>query len=72
VFVEWDPVPGSPDDEYECLVWPSIKRLEAGWETADLAGWLSAEVREHFGVAAGPEDTGRVAHRLLDVWATHA
>lgn len=70
VLVAWDPIPDSPDDEYDCLVWPSIKRLDAGWQAADLAAWLSAVLREHFGVSCGPEETGHVAHQLLHVWAS--
>jgi hypothetical protein len=69
VFSAWDPIPGSPEDEYDCLIWPSIKRLDAGVEQDDLADWLSDEVRGHFGIAADREETGPLAQRLLDVWA---
>ncbi len=72
VLAEWDPIPGSPDDEYDCLVWPSIKRLDAGGKSADLAEWLSAELREHFGLTSGQAETGPIAQRLLDVWAAQA
>ena len=36
-----DRLPGSPEDEYDCLIWPSIKRLDAGVDRDDLADWLS-------------------------------
>jgi hypothetical protein len=65
----WDPIPGSPEDEYDCLIWPSIKRLDAGAERDDLADWLSDELRDHFGLASSRAETGPVAQRLLDIWA---
>jgi hypothetical protein len=72
VLVAWDPIPGSPDDEYDCLIWPSIKRLDAGVQRDDLADWLSAELVNHFGLASGRAETRPVAQRLLDVWAARA
>ena len=69
VLVAWDPIPGSPDDEYDCLIWPTIARLDAGAEKDGLAEWLHAEIATHFGLASSPTDTGPVAQRLLDAWA---
>jgi hypothetical protein len=69
VLSAWDPIPGSPEDEYDCLISPSIKRLDAGVERDDLVDWLTDEVRGHRGLAASRDETRPVAQRLLDLWA---
>jgi len=70
VLQVWDPIGDVPDDEYDCLIWPAIKRLDAGDSPDDLAGWLASELSGHFGVEPGGTDTETTAHRLHEVWAT--
>lgn len=60
----WDPIgvlddPSWPRDEYDALVGPVLRRLEAGDTPAELAEYLRAEVRDRFGLdsdARPPED----------------
>jgi hypothetical protein len=71
VLVAWDPIGGGvPDDEYDCLVWPTIKRLDAGATPEELACWLTSELSGHFGIEATATGTEDTAQRLHDVWAS--
>lgn len=49
---EWDPIgvgPNGPQDEYDCLLWPVMRQLEAGAAPDELRAFLAAELQEHFG-----------------------
>jgi hypothetical protein len=50
----WDPVgliaDGAPVDEYDCLVGPVLRRLEANDSPSAIAEYLSATFDDHFGV----------------------
>jgi hypothetical protein len=52
---EWDPIglieAGAPRDEYECLVGPILRRLEAQNPVHEIAGFLDHQMVEHFGVS---------------------
>jgi hypothetical protein len=51
----WDPVgliaSGAPVDEYECLVGPLMRMLEAGSGSEQIASYLNQDVPNHFGVS---------------------
>jgi hypothetical protein len=55
----WDPVgllaTGAPSEEYECLVWPLMQRLDGGAGAEELAHWLREDIVRHFGVPAPPD-----------------
>ncbi len=59
---EWDPIGliamGAPQDEYECMVGPLMRMLEAGSGPEEIADYLNRHVPEHFGVSRtmGVED----------------
>jgi hypothetical protein len=45
LFCEWDPIgvmddPEWPRDDYDCMVGPSLRMLEAGASAADIADYL--------------------------------
>jgi len=47
-----DPIgvgPDGPKDEYDCLLWPVMRQLEADASPEELCGFLAAELEEHFG-----------------------
>jgi hypothetical protein len=52
---EWDPIglinTGAPEDEYDCLVGPILRRLEAETSVHEIAAFLDHEMVEHFGVS---------------------
>lgn len=69
----WDPIgvylhepaggdgyPEWPEDEYDCLRWPLVSRLEQGATRIDLDDFLRHELHHHFGV------NGSVTEDVLD------
>jgi hypothetical protein len=69
LLAEWDPlgtVPaGGPRDEYDCLVWPIIKRLSKDAEDLDgAAEWLAREVEDHFQIRVAKAGAAAVVRRL--------
>jgi hypothetical protein len=52
---EWDPIgvgPNGPADEYDCLLWDIMRRLERQVSEADLSSFLADELEQHFGLRA--------------------
>ena len=69
VLLEWDPIgAATPDDEYDCLIWPVIRQLESGADAPELATWLREEMAVHFGLDS-PSGTEETAERLRAAWA---
>jgi hypothetical protein len=66
---EWDPIglieAGSPNDEYECIVGPLLRRLEERAGETAIAAFLAAEFDEHFGSPIS--DSSSFAERAI-VW----
>ncbi len=65
---EWDPIgvgPDGPRDEYDCLLWPVMRRLEGQLEVGELAAFLDTELREHFGQPGGASDSRAFASRAI-------
>ena len=70
VLLAWDPIgAGTPDDEYDCLIWPVVRRLESGADAAELAAWLREEMAVHFGLDS-PSGTDEAAERLRAAYAS--
>ena len=68
----WDPLgvmddPDWPRSEYECLVGPVLRRLEAGAAATEIAAFLRAEVRDHFEVDPEWRPPEPIAEQLV-VW----
>ncbi len=64
----WDPIgvmddPEWPRDEYDCLVGPVLRRLEAGDAVDAVAAFLEREVRDHFGLEPVPGAARAFAER---------
>ena len=64
---EWDPLGvisfGAPADEYDCMSGPLLRRLEEHATVEDIAEYLTAELRDHFGVTIS--DAGVFARRVV-------
>jgi hypothetical protein len=78
LLVEWDPIgvmgpDGAPEDEYDCMLWPLMRLLEAGGSATDLSQHLMNELQEHFGQPTEPRDVEPFASRAKawfdDKWA---
>jgi hypothetical protein len=67
----WDPVglieAGLPEDEYDCVVGPILRRLEERQNAAAIAAFLDSEFCDHFGAVA--RDSSSFAVRAVS-WYT--
>jgi hypothetical protein len=81
VLNAWDPIgvylpdpadrdghPEWPEDEYDCLRWPLVSRLERGATRIEIADFLRHELRSHFGVNGSVTDDA--LDQLLAWWET--
>ena len=68
----WDPVgliaDGAPEDEYDCVVGPTLRRLESRESSQAIADFLDHEFRDHFGCEP-PSDSRAFAQRALSWYA---
>lgn len=54
----WDPLNISPpEDEYDCVAWPLLRRLRDGEPAAEISRWLDSELEHHFGLEGGGPNT---------------
>jgi hypothetical protein len=63
---EWDPiglVPDAPDDEYDCLIWPILRRLEDGVPAEALVAFLATQLEDHFGLQPDAANVAAFAER---------
>lgn len=51
---EWDPIPGSPDDEYDCLIPQLYAQLRSGASSDQVEAFLAHELKHHFGLDPSP------------------
>jgi hypothetical protein len=71
-LLAWDPigVGGVPEaqDEYDCLISPLMHRLHQGVPAREIATWLTAETKNHFGLTTQPASDRRLAGELVRWW----
>jgi hypothetical protein len=70
ILNEWDPLPGSPSDEYDCLVDKIVSVLHRGVTAHGLAEVVCSEFESHFGVAVARNEAVDVAMRIMSWWTT--
>lgn len=64
-LLAWDPIGCSPpEDEYDCLIAPLLKRLESGCNAEFITRFLDHEIQHHFGMNPEPCRTADFAQRL--------
>jgi hypothetical protein len=61
---DWDPIPGSPDDEYDCLIPQLYAQLRSGASSDEIEVFLAHELKHHFGLDPVPEQDRELAERL--------
>ena len=75
----WDPIgvmedPEWPRDEYDCMVGGTMRMIESGASVVDIAGYLRAEITDHFGMSPEHYDFTCIAERtrswFQERWAT--
>ena len=65
---EWDVIPGSPADEYDCLI-PQLYALSTrGASSEEIEAFLAGELERHFGLEPDAVREGELAARLV-AWA---
>ena len=65
---EWDPIPGSPADEYDCLIPQLYAHLRSGATSEEVEAFLARELEHHFGLDPPRERDRDFAERLVR-WA---
>ena len=77
ILNQWDPIGvyGTqhpdfewPDDEYDCLLPPLERLLDARAPATEVAAFLDSELRGHFGLTTYP-DPGEFAVKLTRLFA---
>lgn len=68
---EWDPIgvmddPEWPRDEYDCLLGPLLRLLEAKATEEEIAKFLKKEIDEHFGLSPNAYDFSSVAAKIRE------
>ena len=48
ILNDWDPIPSSPEDEYDCLTHKIISRLHGGASEKDIEILIGGEIINHF------------------------
>ena len=78
---KWDPIgvttdPDWPRDEYDCLLSPLLRMLEAQAADASIADYLQKELNDHFGLTVERKSCLEVARKLRSwfdrAWSTTA
>jgi hypothetical protein len=65
---EWDVIPGSPPDEYDCLIPQLYSLLSQGAQPEEIEDYLASELEGHFGVEPDAARERELAGRLV-TWA---
>ena len=75
LLLEWDPIgvgPEGPRDEYDCLLWPVLRKLEDRIGPAELSAFLARELQDHFGLQAHEPDIEAFVGRARTWFETRA
>jgi hypothetical protein len=69
VLNRWDPVAGSPGDEYDCLVDHIVSALHSGKSRlSDVATLIATEMKNHFNLVGDDDEIADAAARILRYW----
>jgi len=69
ILNDWEPIEGSPEDEYDCLVHRLISTLHKGEETTkSISSLISNELKQHFGVEIPDEEIDTVSKEIIGWW----
>jgi hypothetical protein len=61
-------IPGSPPDEYDCLIPQLYSLLRQGAQPEEIEDYLARELQSHFGLEPDAAREGELAGRLV-AWA---
>jgi hypothetical protein len=63
-----DPLPLTPDDEYDCLIDQVLSLLERETTQAEVEKLVSSEFSNHFGLTVDPNETIKVSSEIIKWW----
>jgi len=64
-----DPLPGTPDDEYDCLTHQILSYLQNGKTQSDIKLLISREFNEHFGITGHSSEIEIVSKEIIKWWS---
>jgi len=70
-FNDWDPIPGSPDDEYDCVVDGVVTALHRGASAEELAHLISSKFAEHIGMPVQFVEVVDISERIRAWWNSY-
>jgi hypothetical protein len=65
-----DPLPGTPRDEYNCLIHHVISSLHSGQKESEIKDLIESEFTGHFGINVPPHDIEKVSREIMKWWNT--
>jgi hypothetical protein len=65
ILNEWDPIPSSPEDEYDCLTHQIISKLHNGASKKDIETIIGSEIINHFGIEEEKEKIKKVSNEII-------
>jgi hypothetical protein len=68
ILNEWDPIPSSPEDEYDCLTHQIISKLHNGASEKDIEILIGSEITNHFGIEEEKDTIKEVSNKIIHYW----
>jgi hypothetical protein len=68
VLHRWQPIPGAPEDEYDCLVHHLLSVLHSTSKpnSEKLAACISKEMIEHFGISVSSDEASAISGQISE------
>lgn len=68
ILNEWDPIPGSPSDEYDCLCHSILSLLNRKSNESALTDLILYELVGHFGFGGDQADVEDISQKIYKWW----
>ncbi len=63
-----DPLPGTPDDEYDCITNQILSHLQARKDQSEIVQLIHQEFSDHLGVSVPSDEIETVVKEILKWW----
>lgn len=68
ILNEWNLIPLSPEDEYDCLVNQIISELHKGSSEGTIELFIRREIIDHFGIKVEENNIKEVSAKIWNYW----
>ena len=68
ILNEWNPIPYSPDDEYDCLTHKIISALHRGIGEIEFYNLIRNDIVNHFGLEDEKEKILEISQKIFTYW----